>query len=296
MTRVEDRETEHVRRTGSARASQQPHLRWYREVLTTLAFYFIYSAIRNEFGSNAVSPTRALHNASRVIRVERFFGLFVEPDLQRFFLDWGSAFMRVWNLYYGSLHFVVTGGIMVWLYRKHPARYPRWRNTLAATTGLALLGFSLFPLMPPRLLASAGPFGGGDLRYSGSFVDTLAHFPTLWSFNSDTMQSVSNQYAAMPSLHVGWSLWCVLAVFPLLRTRWTRSLYALYVPATVFTIVITANHYWLDAMGGVVVFGGGYLIAGQIEAVKARRVRASLAGEAAGVDEDNPFDDPVPAY
>ncbi|MCC6433434.1 MAG: phosphatase PAP2 family protein [Acidimicrobiales bacterium] len=274
-----------------------PRLRWYREVITTVVFYLIYSAIRNEFGSNAVSPKEALANADRVIRVERFFGLYFEPGLQQYFLGWGSLFMRFWNLYYGSLHFVITGGVMVWLYRRHPARYPRWRTTLASMTGLALLGFSLFPLMPPRLLAAPGPYGGGDLRYAGQFIDTLANFPTLWSFNSDTMQSVSNQYAAMPSLHVGWSLWCTLAMLPLLRRRWTKVLYLAYVPATVFTIVVTANHYWIDAVGGVVVFSAGYLIAGQLEALKGGRLRAIVSRNAPGTPtspSEDPFDDPVP--
>lgn len=250
-----------------------PRLRWYREVLTIAAFYALYSMARNLFGSNAVSPGAALRNASRVIRAEELIGTFVEAEIQMFFLDWGATFIRFWNLYYGSLHFVVTAGVMVWLYRRYPLRYPRWRNTLGATTALALVGFSLFPLMPPRLLSGGGPFGGGDLRYSGMFVDTLAHFPALWSFNSDTMQSVSNQYAAMPSLHVGWSLWCVGAVYPLLHSRWTKGLYLTYVPATVFTIVVTANHYWLDAVGGAVVFVLGYAIAGRLELLKVIRRR-----------------------
>lgn len=263
-----------------------PRLRWYREVGTIVVFYVVYSAIRNLFGSNAVSPETALRNAHRVVQVEKLIGGFVEADIQRFFLEWGTTFIRFWNLYYGTLHFVVTGGVFVWLYRRHPRRYPRWRNTLGATTALALIGFSLFPLMPPRLLSAGGPFGGGDLRYAGMFVDTLAEFPTLWSFNSGAMQSVSNQYAAMPSLHVGWSLWCVLAVYPFLRARWAKALFLLYVPATVFTIVVTANHYWLDAVGGAATFQVGLLIAGRIEAVKLRRRSPALAAQQApGAEE-----------
>jgi len=261
-------------------------LRWYREVVTVAVFYVAYSAIRNVFGSNAVAPEVALTNADRVIRLERALHLYVEPDVQRVVLDWSTTFIRFWNLYYGTLHFVVTGGIMIWLFRRHPEAYPRRRNTLAAMTGLALAGFSLFPLMPPRLLASTGPFGGGDLRHAGVFVDTLAEFPTLWSFNSATMQTVSNQYAAMPSLHVGWSLWCVVSVLPFLRGRFSRAAVACYVPATVFAIVVTANHYWIDALGGAAVFGVAVLVAGRIEAVKARSAptgsSTASGGEGAG--------------
>lgn len=255
-------------------AATASRLRWYREVAAVLGFYVVYSMIRNLFGSNAVDPSIALRNALRVVAVERYVGGFAEAEIQRFFLEWSTPFIRFWNLYYGTLHFVVTAGVMVWLFRRHPDIYPRWRNGLAAMTGLALVGFSLFPLMPPRLLADAGIYGGGDLRFSG-FVDTLHQFPTLWSFNSGTMQSVSNQYAAMPSLHIGWSLWCVAATLPFIRPLWGRVLVSLYVPATVFAIVVTANHYWIDALGGVAVFTVGYLIAGRIEYVKGLRRQAS---------------------
>jgi hypothetical protein len=269
MAYVEDFDAR--RPDGSRARPSTPRLRWYQEVATVLVFYFVYSAIRNVFGSNAVSPYEALNNAGRVIRIEKALGAFFEADLQQYFLEWGGTFMRFWNLYYGSLHFIVTGGVMIWLYRRYPARYPRWRNTLGATTALALVGFSLFPLMPPRLLGSFGPFGGGDLRYAGEFVDTLALYPALWSFNSDAMQSVSNQYAAMPSLHIGWAMWCLCAVYPLLRRGWVRGLYIAYVPVTVFTIVVTANHYWLDALGGAAVFWLGYVIAGRLETLKGVR-------------------------
>lgn len=253
----------------------RPGLRWYQEVAIIAAFYGLYSMSRNLFGSNAVSPGLALDNAERVIRAERALGSYFEPGLQEFFLAWGGGFLRLWNLFYGSLHFVITAGVFIWLFRRHPDRYPRWRNALGATTALALVGFSLFPLMPPRLLAEGGPFGGRAAEHAGQFVDTLDRYPALWSFNSDTMQSVSNQYAAMPSLHVGWALWCACAMFPLLRTRWSRGLYLLYVPATVFTIVVTANHYWLDAAGGAVVFAAGQAIAGRIEAAKHLRRRST---------------------
>jgi len=283
---VRDVESRSARRSGLIGFDHAVKLSWYREVATVAIFYGIYTMIRNQFGSNAVEPARALRNALRVVRVEQFVGGFVEADIQRFFIDWSTTFIRFWNLYYGTLHFVVTAGVMVWLFRRHPDVYPRRRNTLAAMTGLALAGFSLFPLMPPRLLADTGPYGGGDLRYAGVFVDTLHHYPTLWSFNSSTMQTVSNQYAAMPSLHVGWSLWCVAALLPFLRSRRARAAVALYVPATVFAIVVTANHYWIDAVGGVAVFAVGALVAGRIEDLKLRRRRPAAAalGTPAGAE------------
>jgi membrane-associated phospholipid phosphatase len=85
------------------------------------------------------------------------------------------------------------------------------------------------------------------------------------------MQSVSNQYAAMPSLHVGWALWCALALVPNVRRRSVKVLAALYPVVTVFTVVVTGNHFWLDAVGGIVVVAAGFALAWVIRAVMLKR-------------------------
>ncbi|HEC08391.1 MAG TPA: phosphatase PAP2 family protein [Acidimicrobiales bacterium] len=235
-------------------------LRWWLEVGYVLAFYTVYTAVRNQFGSGgrfSVGAERALSNAEWVIHIEKSLGLFFESSLQALFL--GQAwFIRIWNVFYGSLHFVVTGAVMVYLYRHFPTRYRRYRTILAATTGLALLGFALVPLMPPRLLGAGPPFGGSRVQYG--FVDTLSKVGALWSFDSGTMQKISNQWAAMPSLHIGWSMWCALALYPVLVRRWARILVIIYPMLTLFAIIVTANHYWFDALGGAVVLGVGWFV------------------------------------
>ena len=117
-----------------------------------------------------------------------------------------------------------------------PERWRLVRNSFLVMTGLALVGFALYPLLPPRLLPE-----------SYGYFDTMAEIGGLWSFDSGAMQKVSNQYAAMPSLHFGWALWCFMVLYPVLRKRWQRVLIALYPLATLFGIVVTANHYVLDA-------------------------------------------------
>ena len=126
-------------------------LRWWREIIYIVAMYLVYSAIRNLFGSAAVPPPRALGNAEHVIAVERHLGLFHELAIQQWFLPYEEV-VRFWNIYYGSFHFFVTAAALAWMYRSFPWRYAAWRNTLAIMTGLALIGFAFFPLMPPRLL------------------------------------------------------------------------------------------------------------------------------------------------
>jgi len=234
-------------------------LHWWRELLYAGTFYLLYSVTRNLFGSaGGGSTTHALHNAERVIQLEQWLGLFHEQQVQSWFLAW-PWFLRFWNIYYGTLHFIVPIVVLIALFRRWPAAYRLWRNTLAFATGLALIGFSLFPLMPPRLLCDC-LYGGGAASDRG-FVDTIDRYGALWTFDSGTVKSLSNQYAAMPSLHVAWSLWCALALIPRLRHRWAKVLVGLYPVATVFAIVVTANHYLLDAVGGVAVLGVGYLLA-----------------------------------
>jgi membrane-associated phospholipid phosphatase len=92
-------------------------------------------------------------------------------------------------------------------------------------------------------------------------VDTLRVIGGLWNFSSGPVNDVSNQYAAMPSLHTSWAAWCALALIPLIRPLWGKILVALYPMATVFCIVVTANHYFADIIAGLVLLGVAYLLA-----------------------------------
>jgi hypothetical protein len=281
-------------------AAPRPRLRWWKEAAFVLVFYAMYSFTRNLFGSARIDvdagelPHQAFRNATRVIGLEKAVGLYHELSVQQLFVPasgWSELWIRFWNVYYGTFHFIVTLAAFVWLFIRMPARFTRWRNTLAFTTLLAIVGFSLFPLMPPRLLDKpAAEFGGAELRDQQGlapfgFVDTLQEYGGLWSFDSGTMKDISNQYAAMPSLHIGWSVWCALAMWPLVKRRWARALLVLYPMATLFCIVVTANHFWLDGMGGLLALGGGYLLGRSFDDWNARRVArraASVTAATAG--------------
>jgi hypothetical protein len=245
-------------------------LHWWREALYILAFYGIYTGVRDTQGSagrgRTAPATDALQHARDVIHIERVLDLFHEQEIQHFFLghlsSWTAHFFQFWNLWYGSAHFVVTTVVVIWLFRRRPGRYPFWRNTLAATTALALVGFAVFPLMPPRLIHQYLPY---------DFVDSLARYGGSWSFDSGAMTRISNQFAAMPSLHIAWSSWCACAVFPACRRWWSRALAVAYPIVTLFCIVVTANHYFLDAAGGLVVLAGGAAISRPVTAWMYRR-------------------------
>jgi hypothetical protein len=110
-------------RTSAARrsvvAGRRPRLWWWREVLYVLAFYAVYSFIRNK-GVATDSEVEAFQNAKEVIRAERLLGAYVEEGVQDWFLDWES-FIRLWNIFYGTAHFVVTAGALVFLFRRASA-------------------------------------------------------------------------------------------------------------------------------------------------------------------------------
>ena len=271
---------------------------WWKELLIVSIFYAIYTMIRNQFGSALVNgvdvPLHSFTNAVRVIRIERALGLYHEESIQDFFLPhlW---LIKAMNTYDGTAHFFVTLGVFILLFKRRPDVFGQWRNTLAAMTGLAIIGFVLFPLMPPRLLdapcpSATGGYGGAciehELRnYNGAtnfgFSDTVAEFGGPWAFNEGPAASLSNQYAAMPSLHIGWSTWCVFALWPLAKKRWKRIALFLYPATTLFCIVVTGNHFWLDGLGGLVVFVVGYFIGTYLHNANHRRLDARMASHPA---------------
>jgi hypothetical protein len=221
-------------------------LYWWAEIIFVLAFYFVYSTIRN---ANEGNPHVARANAYRLMEWQESLGINHEGAIHRWALEYKPLIIAS-NYFYGSLHFVATAAVMIFLYRKFSDDYPLFRNTLAIATGLALIGFAFWPLMPPRLLP-----------HSFGFIDTLDKYPTFWSFKRGAVNKISNQYAAMPSIHCAWALWCACALVPRVRRTWVKVLAILYPCGTVTAVVLTANHYFLDAVGGFLVLGVGYLIA-----------------------------------
>ncbi|MEV0437603.1 phosphatase PAP2 family protein [Streptomyces spectabilis] len=224
------------------RTPRRPRL-WF-EILLIAVSYWTYSLIRNAVPEQ---KSEALRNADWIWDVENTLGIAVERSVNHA-VDSVTWLIVGMNYYYATLHFVVTLGVLVWLYRWHPGRYAAARLVLFATTAVALLGYYLYPLAPPRLVP------GGD------FIDTVVVHNTWGSMASGDLKSMSNQYAAMPSMHIGWSLWCGLTIFALASVPWAKVLGLLYPMATLVVIVATANHFWLDAVGGMICLAFGYTV------------------------------------
>ncbi len=251
------------RRWRGGRVLSDGHvLYWWVEILAILAYYGVYSIVRNANGAN---PPGAYPHAKQLIWIEHHLGIFHEATIQSWALHF-RPLIDTANYFYGSLHFIVTIFTGVFLYTRCSDDYPRYRNTLAIATGLALVGFKFYPLMPPRLLPA---------HYG--FVDTLAKYPTFWSFDSGGMSHLSNQFAAMPSVHICWATFCAIALATHVKKRWQRVLAWSYPVLTLIVIVITANHYFLDAVGGLVILAAGWIISGKITRAGRKPSPASAA-------------------
>jgi hypothetical protein len=167
--------------------------------------------------------------------------------------------MQVLGGFYGGAHFVVTIGVLVWTLRRRPQFYRFWRTVLFALTTTAVAIFALYPAEPPRTLTDAS---GHTIT-----VDTLAQIGGLWSYNKGAIERISDPFAPMPSLHLGWATWVAFALWFTLPARsWRRrALVILYPVLVYFTVIATGMHFVIDGIAGialtaVVVFVGAHLV------------------------------------
>jgi PAP2 superfamily len=205
--------------------------------------------------------TEALGNARELWGLERILDLPDEATLQHLALH-SPDLLRFANRFYLAVHFPAAILFLLWVMIRHRDRWPRVRTVILLSTGAALVVHILYPLAPPRFLPLVRP--DVTVMDTGAVLGPSAYGP------ADT---IANQYAAMPSLHVGWAVLEAWGVITILRARARWS--ALLQPAlTTVVVVITANHYWLDGLiGGVLVFG-----AVQVTRPEARvRIRAAFA-------------------
>lgn len=252
---------------------------WLRELGIVLGFYYVYQTIRSLADVPGVK-SRAYGNAHWLVDAEKTLYIFHEQAIQQAFLG-ANWFIKVMNVYYGTLHFIITAGLLIWLFAKRYTAYRVMRNLLGATTGLALIGYWAFPLAPPRLyLQCDGDIPvvgeGGGLVRPKCFVDTLDKIGGLWDYQSSAAKAIANAYAAMPSLHFGWALWCAIVIWRHVGGRRGHVLAVLYPALTLFAIVVTANHYFLDALGGTVILFGGLGVSRWSERRRSARHAAAL--------------------
>ncbi|TPQ23262.1 phosphatase PAP2 family protein [Streptomyces sporangiiformans] len=220
---------------GAAAISRPPLV---RELLLVAGLFLVYKLGRQL----ATGHTgEAFDNARRAWDLERALRVPGEGAVQSGLLH-SDTLVHLANLFYATVHFPATAAFLIWLYLRRPAHYVWARRVLAAVTAAALMLHLAFPLAPPRMLDTAG------------LVDTgQAYGPTVYGASPET-DSLSNQFAAMPSLHFGWALMVAIGLIVATRSRW-RPLWLLHPLLTLLVIVGTTNHYWLDAIVAAALLG-----------------------------------------
>ncbi|GHB15336.1 inositol phosphorylceramide synthase [Streptomyces viridiviolaceus] len=216
-------------------ASARPPL--VRELLLVAGLFLVY-----KFGRRLATghTAEAFRNAHDVWDLERALHLPGEGAVQSLLLR-DDTLVHVANTYYATVHFPATAAFLIWLYLRRPAHYVWARRVLAAVTGAALVLHLVFPLAPPRMLGATG------------LMDTARVFgPSV--YGPPRADSLSNQFAAMPSLHFGWALMLAIGLVVATRSR-RRWLWLLHPFVTLLVIVGTANHYWLDVIVATVLLG-----------------------------------------
>lgn len=233
-----------------ASAGRPPLLRsfarplWWVEVLLLAVLYGVYSLVRNSVGDIVAS---AYANGREILAVEDAWGLAWERGLNEW-VHRTDVVAGAVALHYATLHFLVTPAVLAWLFLRRPTRYRAASGVLMVTTALALIGFYWLPTAPPRLLADEG------------FVDVMSRtagwgwWPASGNPGSD---AISNQFAAMPSLHCAWAAWCGIVLVLLAHRTWVRIAALVYPFSTFFVVLGSGNHYLLDVLAGVVVLGLG---------------------------------------
>ncbi len=222
-------------------------VRFWNQLIMAAIFYFGYEFTSSlESGSTPV----ARRNALSEVKLERTLHIFKEQAIQHYFLAF-PWLIKLANLFYVTVHFILPVVILVLLFKRDASRFLRYRNVFAWMTAISFVVFIVFPVMPPRLLPHV--FG---------FVDTQLKYGGAGRLDATLMAEAGNPYAAMPSLHFAWAAWCAIAGYPIMRSRIAKLLLAVDPFVTIFVVVITANHFFVDIIGGALVLGVSMLLAG----------------------------------
>lgn len=216
------------------------------ELGLAVALYALYEIVRG-FGSTSLSLAQA--HTDDIVALELSSHVFIERSVQNA-AHAVPGLPPLLGFLYLALHLIGTSLALVWVYRRHPERFPLVRTTIVVATALSLVIYVLYPAAPPRL-AGLG------------FADTVTHSAHL-NLSSNLLGSFYNPFAAVPSLHFGYSLLVGAAIYAYADRRWTRIAGALYPALMLFIIVATGNHFLFDAAAGGLVVVASWLVARRV--------------------------------
>ena len=251
-------------RAASPASAWARRRRGLAEFLLIAVVYLMYDGSRLLV---AGQQSTAFAHAMGVLHVEQGLDLAWEQTINAFFS--AHSVLAVSSDYiYATLHYIVTPVVLIWMWKCHRDAYGRARTTLVVATIIGLVGFSLMPVAPPRMLPG--------------FVDTMAQYSQQgwWGGAASAPRgvgSLTNQFAAMPSLHVGWALWCGWQLIRHGGRRWTQVAGVLYPALITLVVVATGNHYLLDAVAGIAVVLLAMVAVGGVARLLPRRSQTASA-------------------
>jgi hypothetical protein len=224
-------------------------IRGLRETILIAGTYTLYDLTRYLVSGD---QDGAISHGDSLLRAEKDVALAPEHALNHLF----SAHLALGlpaDYIYATLHYLVTPAVLIWMWRRNGPAYSWARSMIIIATVLGLVGFSTYPVAPPRLLSAH--FG---------YIDTMAKFSHYgwWSNAASAPRGLgadTNQYAALPSLHVGWALWSGWMMVKYGKRRITKVLGVVYPVVLSVVVMATANHYFLDVVAGafVILVAGG---------------------------------------
>jgi hypothetical protein len=237
---------------------QTQRTRLWVEALVIAWLCWVYDAINN------LAPVRlhaALAHGWGVLHLERSLGVDPELALNRWLTHHHTLGLMLSD-YYDNAHFIVTLGLLGWLWYRRADIYRPLRNTLVMINVIGFAVFWLYPTAPPRLLPGSG------------FNDVVASTNALGGWHTGPLATVANQFAALPSLHMAWAVWCSLVMWSMSKRLWVRCLAIIYPCVTCLAVLATGNHYLFDVLAGVATTGLAVVLVRALEA--AWRSRTAL--------------------
>jgi diacylglycerol O-acyltransferase len=203
------------------------------ELVVVAWLWWVYDAVNN------LSPVRhgqAVRHGESLFRLQRRLHLDLEPWLNQWVSSHHAVGVVLAN-FYNSAHLIVTFSVLGWLWWRHGSHYRRLRTALVTMNIIGFVVFWLYPLAPPRLVPSLG------------FHDVVFEVHAIGN-HSLAPETLANQFAAMPSLHIAWALWCVVVWLRTMGRRRGGAVGAVHLTLTVLAVIGTGNHYVLDVVAG----------------------------------------------
>jgi hypothetical protein len=222
------------------------------EAAAILALYGLYELARGLVVGDTAGADR---HAQRLVALERSLHLFFEAKVQHA-AHALPGLTSLLGVAYLTLHLAVTAGVLLWRHQRRPSAFPFVRTSLLLASGLAVVGFLVYPTAPPRL-AGIG------------IVDTVSNGQV--DLNRGLVSSLYNPYAAVPSMHIGYALIVATSLVRHGRRLLAQALAALYPLLVLLVVVATGNHFFLDAAAGALVAG----LAAAAAALLTRRAAAT---------------------